>query len=153
MADSWNVHVAFCQRRGNDPLHWMLLLANPGSLRCTWYHVVGGPTQNRDYERKIQAGKRMDSFGISRTQYVGCISASDINKVKSAVVAVPVQDCQHWMVEVLAGLERKFLVPLGTSVHYHSQIEPSLAGETEDSWVLLSGTCEEELAIEEPGSN
>ncbi|CAI7672638.1 unnamed protein product [Penicillium discolor] len=142
MADSWNVHVAFCQRRGNAPLHWMLLLANPGSLRCTWYHVVGGPTQNRDYERKIQAGKRMDSFGISRTQYVGCIPASDIKK-----------DCQHWMVEVLAGLERKFLIPLGTSVDYHSQIEPSLAGKAEDGWVLLSGTCEEELTIDEPGSN
>jgi hypothetical protein len=95
----------------------------------------------------------MDSFGISRRQYVGCISASDINKVKSAVVAVPVQNCQRWMVEVLAGLERKFLIPFGTSVHYHSQTEPSLAGETGDGWFLLSSTCQEELTIEEPGSN
>lgn len=153
MADSWDVYVAFCQRRGTDPLHWMLLLANPGSMRCTWYHVVGGPTQNREYERKIQAGKRIDSFGISRTEYVGCISASDINKVKSAVVAVPVQNCQRWMVEVLAGLERKCLIPLGASVCYHSQIEPSLIGETEDGWVLLSGASEGELTIEKPGSS
>ncbi|KOS39002.1 hypothetical protein ACN38_g10178 [Penicillium nordicum] len=153
MADSWDVYVAFCQRRGNDPLHWMLLLANSGSLHCTWYHVIGGPMQSRDYECKIQAGERVDSFGISKKQYVSRIAASDINKVKSAVVAVPAQDCQYWMVEVLAGLERKSLVPPGTSVHYHNQIEPFIAGEMEDSWVLLSGTCEEELTIEEPGSN
>ncbi|KGO78522.1 hypothetical protein PITC_067310 [Penicillium italicum] len=153
MADTWNVYVAFCQRRGTDPLHWMLLLANPGSMRCTWYHVVGGPTQNREYERKIQAGKRIDSFGISRMEYVGYISASDINKVKSAVVAVPMQNCQRWMVEVLAGLERKFLIPFGTSVHNHDRIEPALIGETQDGWVLLSGTSEGELNIGKPGSS
>lgn len=142
MADSWDIYVAFCQRRGDDPLHWMLLLAYPDSLSCTWYHVVGGPTQNRDYERKIQAGKRMDSFGISRKQYVGHIAVSDINKVKSAVVAVPVQDSQRWTVEVLAGLERKCLIPLGTSVDYYNQMEPSHVRVTDDGWVLLSGTSE-----------
>ncbi|CAG8906597.1 unnamed protein product [Penicillium egyptiacum] len=134
MVDSWDVYVAFCQRRGNGPLHWMLLLANHGSLRCTWYHVVGGPTQHGDYERKIQAGKRMDSFGISRKQYIGSIAASEINKVKSAIVAVPVQECQRWTVEVLAGLERECLVPCGTSVDYNNQMEPSNVEKTEDGW-------------------
>ncbi|KAJ5374895.1 hypothetical protein N7517_006901 [Penicillium concentricum] len=149
MADYWNVYVAFCQRRGKDPLHWMLLLANHGSLHCTWYHVVGGPTQNRDYKRKIEAGKRIDSFGISKKQYIGQISGDDINKVKSAVVAVPVQECQRWMVEVLAGLERKCLIPFGTSKDYCNQMEePSPTGEINDDWVLLSGTFEEELIIE-----
>ncbi|KAJ6189435.1 hypothetical protein N7519_004343 [Penicillium mononematosum] len=143
MADSWDVYVAFCQRRGSDPLHWMLLLANPGSLHCTWYHVVGGPTEDRDYERKIQAGKRMDSFGISRKQYIGSIAASKINKVKSAVVAVPVQECQRWTVEVLAGLERKCLVPSGASVHYYNQMEPSRVGKSEHGWVLLSGSSDD----------
>ncbi|CAI7623855.1 unnamed protein product [Penicillium glandicola] len=151
MADSWDVYVAFCQRRGDAPLHWMLLLANPGSMRCTWYHVVGGPTQNRDYERKIQAGKRIDSFGISRKQYIGHISASEINKVKSAVVAVPVQECQRWTVEVLAGLERKCLIPSGTSVDYYNQMEPAQVEETEDDWVLLSGTFDE-MIIDETGT-
>jgi hypothetical protein len=143
MADSWDAYVAFCQRRGSDPLHWMLLLANPGSLHCTWYHVVGGPTKDRDYERKIQAGKRMDSFGISRKQYIGSIAASEINKVKSAVVAVPMQDCQRWIVEVLAVLERKRLVPSGTSVHYYNQMELSRLGKLEDGWVLLSGSSDD----------
>ncbi|KAJ5169561.1 uncharacterized protein N7500_002344 [Penicillium coprophilum] len=148
MADSWDVYVAFCQRRGKAPLHWMLLLANPRSLRCTWYHVVGGPTQNRDYERKIQAGKRIDSFGISKKQYIGQIQARDINKVKSAVVVVPVQACQRWTVEVLAELERKCLIPVGTSADYHNQIEPTPIAEIEHDWVMLSGTSEEELIIE-----
>ncbi|KAJ5972172.1 uncharacterized protein N7479_002090 [Penicillium vulpinum] len=145
MADSWDVYVAFCQRRGDDPLHWMLLFAHPGSLRCTWYHVVGGPTQNRDFERKIQAGKRMDSFGISRKQYICQIAASEINKVKSAVVAVPVQDCQRWIVAVLAGLERKCLVPAGTSADYYNQMEATHAVQIGDGcWVLVSGTAEDE---------
>ncbi|KAJ5504217.1 hypothetical protein N7463_007091 [Penicillium fimorum] len=149
MADSWDVYVAFCQRRGKYPLHWMLLLANPGSLHCTWYHVVGGPTQNQDYDRKIEAGKRIDSFGISKQQYIGQISARDINKVKSAVVAVLVQECQRWTVEVLAGLERKSLIPLSTSGDYYNQMEvPSPIGEIDDDWVLLSRVFEEELIIE-----
>ncbi|KAJ5823328.1 hypothetical protein N7447_005668 [Penicillium robsamsonii] len=127
----------------------MLLLANPGSLHCTWYHVVGGPTQNRGYDRKIEAGKRIDSFGISKKQYIGQISARDINKVKSAVVAVPVQECQRWTVEVLAGLERKSLIPLGTSNDYYNQMEePSPIREIKDDWLLLSGTFEKELIIE-----
>ncbi|CAG7963758.1 unnamed protein product [Penicillium nalgiovense] len=121
----------------------MLLLAKPGSLHCTWYHVVGGPTQDQGYVRKIQAGKRMDSFGISRKQYIGSIAASEINKVKSAVVAVPVQECQRWTVDVLAGLERKCLVPSGTSVHYYNQMEPTRVGKYEHGWVLLSGSSDD----------
>ncbi|KAJ5206049.1 hypothetical protein N7491_003331 [Penicillium cf. griseofulvum] len=149
MADSWDVYVVFRQRRGNDPLHWMLLLSTRESLYCTWYHIVGGPTENRAYERKIEAGKRIDSYSISMKQYIGKISAWNINKVKSEIVAVPVQECQRWTVEVLAALERKFLVPAGTSVDFYNQMEPSTRQtEPEDDWVLLSGAFEEELTIE-----
>jgi hypothetical protein len=147
MADSWDVYVVFRQRRVNDPLHWMLLLSIPGSLYCTWYHIVGGPTENRAYECKIEAGKRIDSYSISKKQYVGKISAWNINKAKSEIVAVPVQESQCWTVEVLAALERISLVPASTSVYYYNQMDPSIR-ETEDGWVLLSGTFEEELSIE-----
>jgi hypothetical protein len=84
----------------------------------------------------------MDSFGISTKQYIGSIAASEISKVKSAVVAVPVQECQRWTVEVLAGLERKCLAPSGTSVHYYNQMEPSRLGKLEHGWVLLSGSSD-----------
>ncbi|KAJ5265273.1 hypothetical protein N7524_006291 [Penicillium chrysogenum] len=69
---SWDIYVAYGNRRRNDTLHWILLLANPGSDRCTWYHVVGGPTQGRPYQPKIEANKRVNSFGIaSKCLYKG----------------------------------------------------------------------------------
>lgn len=122
---SLDIFVAFGQRRGNDTLHWILLLAQPGSDRCTWYHVVGGPTQGVPYQPKIEANKRMNSFGISTKQWVSRVPATEINKIKSAAQSVPMQRCQRWTTEVLAVLERKGLVPPGTHAHFHSQIEPS----------------------------
>jgi hypothetical protein len=51
---SLDVYVAFGQRRGTDPLHWILLVALSGSDRCTWYHVTGGPTQGTGHILMIQ---------------------------------------------------------------------------------------------------
>jgi hypothetical protein len=62
-----------------------------------------------------------DNMVPSTMQRPGAIAASEINKVKSAVVAVPVQDCQRWIVEVLAVLERKYL--FRASSRYHQRIQ------------------------------
>ena len=99
------------------------MVAQPGSDRCTWYHVVGGPSQNRPYEPKIVANKRIDSFGISTKLWISRVPASEVNKIKAAAKSVPMQNCQRWTTEVLAKLERKKLVPPGTAAHYHSQME------------------------------
>jgi hypothetical protein len=107
-----DIYVAFSNRRGNDPLHWILLLAHPGSDRCTWYHVTGGPTQGRPYVPKIEANKRTNSFGIATKQFISRIPAGEINKVKAATQAVPLQRCQRWTTEVLAKLEEKVWCPL-----------------------------------------
>ncbi|KAJ5613837.1 hypothetical protein N7528_007491 [Penicillium herquei] len=118
-----DVYVAFCKRRGNHPLHWMIMLVHPGSDRCTWYHVVGGPTQGRPYEPKIEANKRVDSTGISSKQWICQIAASGSNleKIKAATKAVPAQ-----YFEVLGILEGKEIVPSGTKDLFQTQIEPNL---------------------------
>ncbi|KAJ6031552.1 hypothetical protein N7540_002284 [Penicillium herquei] len=140
---SLDIYVAFGQRRGNDTLHWILMLAHPGSDRCTWYHVIGGPTQGRPYEPKIEANKRVHSFGISSKQWISRVSASEINKIKAATKAVPLQRCQRWTTEVLGVLERKGLVPSGTRDHFYNQIEPSRyeqTGNTSNSGTRSSGS-------------
>ncbi|KAG4431276.1 hypothetical protein IFR05_013242 [Cadophora sp. M221] len=59
------LYVVLGQRRGQNPLHWIILTAPEGSDRCTYYHMVGGPTQGKNYELQIQANKRVNSNGIS----------------------------------------------------------------------------------------
>ncbi|KAJ5185836.1 hypothetical protein N7491_006294 [Penicillium cf. griseofulvum] len=86
---SWDIYIAYGNRRRNDTLHWILLLANPGSDRCTWYHVVGGPTQGRPYQPKIEANKRVNNFGIASKVWISRIPASEINKVKVTAQSVP----------------------------------------------------------------
>jgi hypothetical protein len=103
-----DIYVAFSNRRGNDPLHWILLLAHPGSDRCTWYHVTGGPTQGRPYVPKIEANKRTNSFGIATKQFISRIPAGEINKVKAATQAVPLQRCSAGQQKYLPNSKRKF---------------------------------------------
>lgn len=116
--------VAFGKRRGNDPLHWILMVASEDGSDCTWYHVTGGPTLNTAYKLVIQ-NKRFKSFGVTEHHYVADIDAKDLNKVKASAQSAPMQRCQRWSVEVLADLERKKLVPAGTAQYWSSRIETS----------------------------
>jgi hypothetical protein len=120
-----DLYVAFGQRRGNDPLHWILLVAPKNSDRCTWYHVTGGPTQGAGYSLMIQANKRINSLGIASKELIGSIQEKDINKLKSSAQRVPLQRCQRWTCDLLADLERKGLVRAGTTANYRGRIEPS----------------------------
>lgn len=121
----FDIYVAFGQRRGNDPLHWMLLVAPTGSDRCTWYHVTGGPTQGTGYSLIIQANKRVNSLGIASKELVGRIEDKDINKLKASAQKPNLQRCQRWTCEVLEDLERKGLIAVGTTATYRRRIEPS----------------------------
>ncbi|EED20287.1 conserved hypothetical protein [Talaromyces stipitatus ATCC 10500] len=125
MSSTLDIYIGFGNRRGNDTLHWILMLATPGTDRCTWYHVTGGPTQARGYTLQIQANKRLNSFGLSGKRFISTIPASEINKIKSAAQSVPLQRCQRWTTAVLGQLEAKRLVPPGTMAEFESQIEPS----------------------------
>ncbi|KAH5319441.1 hypothetical protein HBI12_112800 [Parastagonospora nodorum] len=122
---SLDVYVAFSKRRGDDPLHWMLLVAPSGSDRCTWYHVTGGPTQGKGYTLEIQANKRVNSQGIGSKELVGRIEEKDTNKLKSSAQRVPLQRCQRWTCDLLEDLERKGLIAEGTSAQLRGRIEPS----------------------------
>lgn len=117
------VYVAFGQRRGNDPLHWIILAVPEGSDRCTWYHVTGGPTQGTPYQVQIQANKRVNSHGISQKTLIGTISSSDTNKLKSAAQRIPPQYCQKWVVNVLQDLESRNLLPRGTAATWAARKE------------------------------
>ncbi|KAJ5569893.1 uncharacterized protein N7459_009323 [Penicillium hispanicum] len=119
------VSIAFCKRRPSyDPLHWILITAHHGSDRGTWYHVVGGPSQRRGYELRIQANKRLDSPGIESKKWISNIPATEQLKVKAAVKAVPLQYHQCWMTLVLSKLHFKGLVPLQAVAEVQRLIEP-----------------------------
>ncbi|KAH9863700.1 hypothetical protein J1614_009632 [Plenodomus biglobosus] len=120
-----DVYIAFGQRRGNDPLHWILLVSPTGTDQCTWYHVTGGPTQGKNYSLMIQANKRMNSFGIASKELVGRIEEKDINKLKASAQKPSLQRCQRWTCDVLEDLERKGLIVVGTAAKYRRRIEPS----------------------------
>jgi hypothetical protein len=119
-----SLYVALGQRRGQDPLHWIILAVPEGSDRCTYYHMVGGPTQGNNYELQIQANKRVNSNGISSSEYVGTIAKSDVNKLKASAQRIAPQFCQSWVVGVLEDVERKGLVAQGTAATWHAKMEP-----------------------------
>ena len=119
------LYVAFGQRRGQDPLHWILLAVPENSDRCTYYHVIGGPTQGINYQVQIQSNKRVNSNGISTSEYVGTIAQSDINKLKASAQRVAPQFCQSWVVRVLEDIEGKGMVAQGTASSWYSRMEPN----------------------------
>lgn len=121
-----DLYVAFGQRRGQNPLHWMVLVVTEGSNRCIYYHVVGGPSRGRAYELQIQANKRFDSWGISAREFIGTIAQSDLNKLKASAQSITPQSCQAWVVAFLEDLERKGLVAHGTTATWRARMEPSL---------------------------
>ncbi|KAF2171803.1 hypothetical protein M409DRAFT_50443 [Zasmidium cellare ATCC 36951] len=124
-----DLHVGFCvRRRPNDTRHWIIILVKPGDPKCTWYHVKGGPQGDppaNAYEVFIEDGKRLNSQGIEHlSEKIATISDADRAKVKAAVQSVERQRCQLFTVAVLAKLEKKGLVPIGTSASFAARVEP-----------------------------
>lgn len=123
MSGSLDLHLAIAKRREEHPQHWILVLCPSGSVRGTYYHVKGGPTQGVEYEVHIEANKRLDSTGIESTTQITTMSAAEQKKVVAAARAVPAQYCQTYVIGVLERLEDKELVPAGTVKRYTDIVE------------------------------
>ncbi|EPS35569.1 hypothetical protein H072_11099 [Dactylellina haptotyla CBS 200.50] len=121
-----DLYICLCHRRNaSETRHWFIMTALPGAETGTWYHVEGGPTLKTDYKLQVQAGKRVESRGVENMYKIGTISETNVKKPKAAVQSVPLQRCQRFSVAVLAKLEKKWLVPEGTTACWEAQIEPS----------------------------
>ena len=105
--------------------HWLLSLRTSNATKCTWIHSTGGPSQNKNYERSIQAGKSVESRGIASTSFQGNISARDVSKVIAAAKRVEPQQCQMYVVAVIAELEKKGLLPQGRTAFLKDQVQMS----------------------------
>jgi hypothetical protein len=117
--------LCICKPRSNDPRHWIFMLRSENAEFGTWYHSTGGPTQGVPYKVQIQGSKRVNSHGIATTQSLGFMSPSDVNKVKSAAQRTPPQRCQTYVVELVADLEGRHLLPHGTAARLEQQVEPA----------------------------
>ena len=99
------VYVCYGKERGTNYPHWILMIKDRNSNTGTWYHSIGGPTQNRPYQVSIQAGKRFDSHGISSSELIGTISSANIKKVNAAANRIQAQQCQYYVVALVRELE------------------------------------------------
>lgn len=77
---------------------------------------------DKPYVLEIQT-KRVDSHGIEKNHIIGQISEKDVNKIKSSAQKVTPKFCQRWVVDVLADLKKKKLVPVGTSDGWNRSME------------------------------
>ncbi|ERF73999.1 hypothetical protein EPUS_03813 [Endocarpon pusillum Z07020] len=116
------VYLALCVQRDENAPHWMLLLRSEGSMASTWYHSTGGPTQRTDYKVSIEAGKRFNSRGIASTEKLGTITPADVNKVKAAAQRIVPQQCQTYVVSVVAELENKGLLLPGNAARLNQNV-------------------------------
>lgn len=117
------LYIAVCKLNATGGArHWILILAEEGARNGTWYHSTGGPTQNKPYRTDIET-KRVNSHGIESLYPIAQISDKDKNKVKASAQKYPAKFCQQWVIEVLADLERKGLIPAETTANWEDQME------------------------------
>lgn len=123
----FDVFVCFGPMRGTLFPHWMLMLMsrNAPSRTGTWFHATGGPSQNKQYEVTIQANKSYDSPGIASKKLLGHIKPNDFIKVKDAAKRIQAQQCQTYIVALVAELERLKLLPLGNAINLNTQVQMS----------------------------
>jgi len=119
------VHVCYAHERGDNHPHWLLSLKSPYAAKCTWIHSTGGPSQKRHYECTIQADKPIISRGIASTSLLGTVSPRDLNKVLAAAKRIEPQQCQMYVVAVVAQLEKKGLLPRGKTAYLKDKVQIS----------------------------
>lgn len=107
------IYVCYSPECAESRPHWLLSLQSVGSKGCPWIHSTGGPTQERDYECRIQAKKSIDSHGIASISLQGTISSQDVDEVIAAAKRIEPQQCQMYVVAVVAELEKDGLLPQG----------------------------------------
>ena len=122
-ADTLEIYIAWCHSEDNNPRHWILMLEEPATDLSTWFHVTGGPAHDSEYEIKIETDKPLKSSGWAHTEYLWFIPAREVNTVKAMAESIPLQYGQTWIVELLAKMETKGFIPVGTKVCYEAQVE------------------------------
>jgi hypothetical protein len=102
-----NVCLVTSPARERCRRHWMLVLSNPSSATCTWYHSTGGPYTNEDYKVQIRSNMRAARDPTIPQEFLGTISGADIVKVNEIVHCIPAQHSQQWVAVFVHELERR----------------------------------------------
>ncbi|KAJ5665777.1 uncharacterized protein N7477_008225 [Penicillium maclennaniae] len=121
----YRLYVGFCKENTESDVsgtHWLLILDPLGRSNGTWWHTL--PTHDNDYELRKENTKNLDHSSIVLKQWVADIPVCELGHVQYMMMHdVPMQHSQRWVVAVLVALERKFLVPPGTSSQFMKQIQ------------------------------
>lgn len=92
---------------------------------ATWYHSTGGPTRHKPYSVMIQAGKPVDSPGIQSREYLGSVDPKHSREITAAANRVPAQQCQKYVVALIAELEKQQLLPCGHAARLNRKVQMS----------------------------
>lgn len=122
---SVEIHVCFGPEGQTEYPHWLLSLQSCGVTECTWIHSTGGPSQGREYECSIQANKPVESHGIASSSLQGYVSPQEVNEVISIAKCIEPQQCQMYVVAVIAELEKNGLLPEGRTAFLKDQVQMS----------------------------
>ena len=117
------VYVCYAHERGRSPRHWLLSLKSRGDPSCTWIHSTGGPSQRKEYRYTVQANKPFQSHGIASSDLIGTVSPRDVNKVLAAAKRTQPQQCQMYVVSVVAELEKRGLLPRGRTAYLEGRVQ------------------------------
>ncbi|KAM0244529.1 hypothetical protein ACHAP5_006211 [Fusarium lateritium] len=129
-------------RKDRDTGHWTLMLSKEGSDQATCYHSTGGPAKGKSYKVDISTN-RLPNHGVEWHPFVGKVLEKDKNKVMSAVQSSPARFCQSRILDALADLEKRSLVPEGTWEHWNGAAEVDPISDDFDLfrlWLALDGT-------------
>ncbi|KAJ5109018.1 hypothetical protein N7456_005693 [Penicillium angulare] len=107
----YDLYIAIFRQKGDAPVHWALLMAHPGAVRCTWFHTVGCPGY---YERAVEPAKHFDSWSIEEKHFVAQIPSSQEETVFEQAAAIPAQSCQCYVSYLIFRLEQRDLIEAGT---------------------------------------
>ena len=119
------IHVCYGHEHLGEYPHWLLSLQSPGASQCTWIHSTGDPSQGRAYECSIQANNHVESAGIASSSIQGYIFAKDVGKVIEVAKGVEPQQCQMYVIAVVAELEKTGLLPQGRTAFLKDQVQMS----------------------------
>lgn len=106
-----HLYVVFYRPRYGNYQHWALQLESDKDSII--FEVVG---QHPKFERNVLEVKPERSGSFIRKLYVGALSDSDIERVKSAARQVPVDnetsewDCQDYVLEILDRLQDDYVL-------------------------------------------
>ncbi|KAJ5776607.1 uncharacterized protein N7511_001618 [Penicillium nucicola] len=131
-----DLYLTICKRRSpDDPIHWMMMMRNPGAERCTWLHCTG---KLGDRETEIEIDKRYSSWGIDTKDFLVRFPAQYGHKVIEQARALPKQSCRWWVLYLMLRLELKGLMPPGTFDEWEKHRR---TGSTENLGTGCLGKC------------